>query len=79
MKENIHPQYNQITVSCIGCGASFVTGSVISEIRVSVCSLCHPFYTGQQKLLDTEGRVDRFKKKYGTRGSIAPAAPAAKE
>jgi large subunit ribosomal protein L31 len=74
MKENIHPAYQQVTVSCIGCGASFVTGSVLSEIRVSVCSLCHPFYTGQQKLLDTEGRVDRFKKKYASKQGSATAA-----
>jgi large subunit ribosomal protein L31 len=75
MKDNIHPTYQQITVFCNGCGDSFTTGSVLPEIRVSVCSKCHPFYTGQQKLLDTEGRVDRFKKKYGSKASaVTPVA-----
>jgi len=64
MKENIHPQYFQANCVCIGCNATFVVGSTIEEIRVSVCSKCHPFYTGKKMLLDTEGRVDRFKKKY---------------
>ena len=74
MKDNIHPQYHQATVYCGGCGSTFTTGSTLPEIRVGVCSACHPFYTGQQKLLDTEGRVDRFKKKYGSK--TAPAAAA---
>ncbi len=65
MKDNIHPTYYDATVYCGGCGSTFTTGATIPEIRVGVCSKCHPFYTGQQKLLDTEGRVDRFKKKYG--------------
>jgi len=65
MKENIHPTYYDATVYCGGCGNSFVCGATVPEIRVGVCSQCHPYYTGKQKLLDTEGRVDRFKKKYG--------------
>lgn len=64
MKEGIHPNYFQSKVFCNGCGNTFTTGSTIEEIRVNVCSNCHPFYSGKQKLLDTEGRVDRFKRKY---------------
>ncbi len=64
MKEAIHPKYYESKVFCNGCGNSFVTGSTLEEIRVNVCSNCHPFYSGKQKLLDAEGRVDRFKRKY---------------
>ena len=63
MKEAIHPEYTECQVTC-SCGENFVTRSTINEMRVNVCSACHPFYTGKQKLLDTEGRVDRFNKKY---------------
>lgn len=64
MKEGIHPQYHQAKVICAGCGNTFTTGSTLPELRVAVCSACHPFYTGKQVVLDTEGRIDRFKKKY---------------
>ncbi len=64
MKEGIHPKYEQTTVRC-ACGAVFETGSTKKDIRVEICSKCHPFYTGKQKLVDTGGRVDRFNKKYG--------------
>ena len=64
MKENIHPKYGRATVRC-ACGETFVTGSTKSELKVEICSKCHPFYTGKQKLVDTGGRVDRFKKRYG--------------
>lgn len=64
MKGDIHPKYFESTVHCGGCGTSFTVGSTIEEIRVNVCSSCHPFFTGKQKLVDTEGRVDRFKRKY---------------
>ena len=66
MKENIHPAYKTVTVQC-ACGASFVTGSTKNSdvIKVDICSKCHPFFTGKQKLVDTGGRVDKFKKKYG--------------
>lgn len=64
MKENIHPKYNQTTIRC-ACGEEIVTGSTKENVRVEVCSKCHPFYTGKQKLVDTGGRVDKFKKKFG--------------
>ena len=64
MKDGIHPEYYQATVKC-NCGNEFVIGSTKKEIRVEVCSKCHPFYTGSQKmLLDAGGRVDKFNKKY---------------
>ena len=63
MKENIHPKYGECTVKC-ACGETFVTGSVKSDMKVDICSKCHPFFTGKQKLIDTGGRVDRFKKRY---------------
>ncbi|MGI5899667.1 MAG: 50S ribosomal protein L31 [Christensenellales bacterium] len=63
MKEKIHPNYQMATVRCI-CGETFEVGSTKKEMRVEICSKCHPFYTGKQKLVDTGGRVDRFKKRY---------------
>ena len=64
MKEGIHPKYQKATVTCV-CGNTFETGSTKKELRVEICSKCHPFFTGKQKLVDTGGRVDRFKKRYG--------------
>lgn len=64
MQEGIHPKYGIATVRC-ACGETFETGSTKSEMRVEICSQCHPFFTGKQKLVDTGGRVDKFKKKYG--------------
>lgn len=63
MKEGIHPNYGEAVVKC-ACGETFTTGSVKKEIKVEICSKCHPFFTGKQKFVDTGGRVDRFKKKY---------------
>lgn len=63
MKQGIHPKYEQITVSC-ACGNEFVSGSVIDRIHVEICSACHPFFTGKQKLVDTAGRIERFERKY---------------
>ena len=63
MREDIQPKYYQAKVTC-NCGNEFVTGSTRPEIHVEVCSKCHPFYTGKQKLVDTGGRVDRFKKRF---------------
>jgi len=63
MKDKIHPKYEKIQVVC-ACGNTFETRSTKKELKVEICSACHPFYTGKQKLLDTAGRVDKFKKKY---------------
>lgn len=64
MKQGIHPDYKKVMVKC-ACGNTFETGSVNDEIKVEICSQCHPFFTGKQKFIDKGGRVDRFKKKYG--------------
>ena len=65
MKEKIHPQYREITVTC-SCGNTFKTRSTVGhDLNVEVCSSCHPFFTGKQKIVDTAGRVDKFRKKYG--------------
>ncbi|GEC91387.1 MULTISPECIES: 50S ribosomal protein L31 [Brevibacillus] len=63
MKQNIHPKYNVVTVSC-ACGNEFESGSVKQALKVEICSNCHPFFTGKQKFVDAGGRVDRFKRKY---------------
>ena len=63
MREGIHPAYYQAKVVC-NCGNEFVTGSTKEEIHVEICSKCHPFFTGKQKLVDTEGRVDAFRRRY---------------
>lgn len=65
MKTGIHPDFKEITVTC-SCGNTFKTGSTLGhDLQVEVCSNCHPFYTGKQKIVDTGGRVDKFRKKYG--------------
>ncbi|MVB13028.1 50S ribosomal protein L31 [Caprobacter fermentans] len=64
MKEKIHPQYQDTTITC-ACGNVIHTRSTKENIRVEICSKCHPFFTGKQKLIDTSGRVDMFKKRYG--------------
>ena len=64
MKQGIHPDYKKVTVKC-ACGETFQTGSVKDSLSVEICSKCHPFYTGKQKLVDSAGRVDTFKKRYG--------------
>jgi large subunit ribosomal protein L31 len=64
MREGIHPEYKKAVVKC-ACGETFETGSVKEELKVEICSKCHPFFTGRQKFVDTGGRVDKFKKKYG--------------
>jgi large subunit ribosomal protein L31 len=72
MKQGIHPDYHEITVSC-ACGETFKTGSTRKgDLHVEICSACHPFFTGKQKLIDTAGRVDRFNKRYGKK-TEAPA------
>jgi large subunit ribosomal protein L31 len=64
MKDGIHPKYTQTTIRC-ACGEIIETGSTRENIRVEICSRCHPFFTGKQKLVDTGGRVDRFNRKFG--------------
>ena len=64
MREGIHPELHKVTVQC-ACGSSFETHSTRDEIRVEICSECHPFFTGKQKLVDSTGRVERFKRRYG--------------
>jgi large subunit ribosomal protein L31 len=65
MKADIHPDYKLVNVTC-ACGNSFKTRSTMGDISVDVCGACHPFYTGKQRLVDTAGRIDRFRRKYGT-------------
>lgn len=64
MKKDVHPKYQKAVVHCV-CGETFETGSTKGELRVDICSKCHPFFTGKQKLVDSGGRVDRFKKRFG--------------
>ena len=67
MKADIHPEYNEIDVTC-SCGNTFKTGSTLGKaLSVEVCSECHPFYTGKQKIVDTAGRVEKFRQRYGTK------------
>jgi large subunit ribosomal protein L31 len=68
MKDGIHPQYVTAQVHC-SCGNTFETRTTVGDLRVEICSACHPFYTGKQKLVDTGGRVERFQRRYGKSGS----------
>jgi len=83
MKTAIHPQYSEIQVTC-SCGNTFTTRSTVQKpLHVEVCSACHPFYTGKQKIVDTAGRVEKFRQRYAAKPPVAPAAkpapaPAAK-
>jgi len=63
MKKGIHPEYKETKVSCT-CGNSFIAGSVVDEIRVEICNKCHPFFTGVKKIMDTGGRIEKFKERY---------------
>ena len=76
MKEKIHPQYQEVTVHC-SCGATWKTGSTMKELRLEICSNCHPFFTGKAKLIDTAGRVERFQKRYAKSDKAVAAAAAA--
>ena len=78
MKEGIHPDYPPATVAC-ACGNSFVTRSTRGDFQVDVCSACHPFYTGTQKLMDAAGRVDRFRKRYAAKPAAGEAKAANSE
>ena len=68
MKSDIHPNYVECTVTC-GCGNSFVTRATVPSMNVEICSACHPFYTGKQKFVDTAGRVEKFRRRYGMAGA----------
>ncbi len=73
MKTDIHPDYETVTIVC-SCGNEIVTRSTADNLRVELCSECHPFYTGKQKLVDTGGRIDRFERRYGRRKKSGAAA-----
>ncbi len=77
MKAGIHPKYDVVTVHC-ACGETFVTRSTKQELRLEICSKCHPFFTGKQKLIDSAGRVDRFQKRVTKTQDLADKATAAK-
>jgi len=68
MKPEIHPRYITCNVTC-GCGSTFVTRATVPSINVEICGACHPFYTGKQKFVDTAGRVEKFQRKFGWKGS----------
>jgi large subunit ribosomal protein L31 len=76
MKQGIHPEYKQATVRC-ACGNTFLTRSTRDDIHVEVCSVCHPFFTGKQRLMDTAGRVERFRRKWAKPGEASGAAEGA--
>ena len=70
MRKGIHPEYHDVTVAC-ACGNAFQTRSTRKELRVEICSACHPFFTGKQKLVDSAGRVERFEKRYKKKAEAA--------
>ncbi|MBS0319334.1 MAG: 50S ribosomal protein L31 [Proteobacteria bacterium] len=74
MKNEIHPTYSEIQVNC-SCGNTFTTRSTVAKpLHVEVCSVCHPFYTGKQKVMDTAGRIDKFNQRYGTKRTTQASA-----
>jgi large subunit ribosomal protein L31 len=73
MKKGIHPHYKRSVITCI-CGNSFETRSTLGDLKVEICSRCHPFFTGKQKLVDSAGRVERFQKKYAKKPKEAESA-----
>jgi len=72
MKTNLHPEYHEVLVHC-ACGVTWTTHSTKKELRLEICSQCHPFFTGKQKLVDSAGRVERFRKRYEKKATGAPA------
>lgn len=76
MREGIHPEYPAAAIAC-ACGNKFITKSTRGDFSIDVCSACHPFYTGTQKLMDTAGRVDRFRKRYGAEAKVLDTKTAA--
>ncbi|MBP9827413.1 50S ribosomal protein L31 [Candidatus Saccharibacteria bacterium] len=79
MKANIHPDWVETKVTCLGCNTTFTSHSTVKELTVDICSNCHPFYTGKQKLVDTAGRVDRFEALRKKSSALASKAPKAKK
>ena len=71
MKPGIHPEYHKAMVSCV-CGNTFETRSTIGDLRLEICSNCHPFFTGKQKLVDSAGRVEKYNRKYGKKSEPSP-------
>ena len=78
MKTEIHPEYIECAVSC-GCGNTFTTKSTVAEIKTDICSACHPFYTGNQKFVDTAGRVDKFNKRFAKSVELKEASSTKKK
>ena len=78
MKKDIHPKHSTKTKAICACGATFEVGSTLPEIHVEICSQCHPFYTGNEKILDTAGRVDKFKKRMAAATAVKAAKAKAK-
>ena len=74
MKKDVHPKYVECKVTC-GCGNKFSTKATVQELRVEICSECHPFYTGKQKFVDAAGRVDKFRRKYAKATEAKAEAP----
>ena len=75
MKNGIHPELHEVTVKC-SCGAEFKTLSTKKDIHIEICSQCHPFFTGKQKIVDSAGKIEKFRRKYGTTKIIGQKAPA---
>jgi large subunit ribosomal protein L31 len=75
MKEGIHPEYKDATIDC-ACGSSIQTRSTRGSYKIEICSSCHPFYTGRQKLVDSAGRIERFRRKYGMPAAVEAATEA---
>ena len=71
MREGIHPDYTEAVVTCV-CGSSFETHSTVGDMKIEICSACHPFFTGTQKIVDTAGRVERFQRKYANLDTVTP-------
>jgi large subunit ribosomal protein L31 len=74
MKEKIHPESHDTTITCT-CGAVYNTRSTVKNIRIGICAACHPFYTGEQRFIDTAGRVDKFAQRYGSTSSVRRGKP----
>jgi len=72
MKAGIHPEYKKSIVTCV-CGNTFETRSTVGDLKLEICSNCHPFFTGRQKLVDSAGRVERYNRRYGNKTATAPA------